>query len=89
MRLNRKTLEDKSEDDRQKVLAYKKCFSSEEGKHVLFDLMNRYHILNPTPVGQNNFQQGKFEGQRTVVLDILSRCNVNMAEFDKIIRGEF
>ncbi len=85
----RKRLEDKSADDRQKIIEYKKFFSSEEGKSILFDLMNRYYVLNPLPTdGRTEFQVARAEGQRTVVIDILTRCNVDMAQFDKLLKGE-
>ena len=82
MFLKRKRLADKGEDDRQRILAYKKTFGTPEGKEVLFDLLNRYHILNSH--GGDPLK----EGQRTVALHILSQCHVDLAQFDKLLRGE-
>lgn len=68
---------------RDKIITYKKLFrGSKEGMEVLFDLMNKYHMLNA--------HDGKefAEGQRSVVLYILKQCNVNIEEFDKLLKGE-
>lgn len=82
MQLGRRRSSEKAEADRQKILSYKKVFGSEEGREVLFDLINRYHVLNSH--GGDPLK----EGQRTVVLDILSRCNIDMVQFDKLLKGE-
>lgn len=75
-----KKTEDK--DQRDRIIAYKKIFKSEMGKHVLFDLMNRFHILN------SHGGEALKEGQRSVVLHIMSQCNIDIAQFDKLLRGE-
>lgn len=83
MLLNRKKSKDRVEADRQRVISYKKFFSSPEGKDVLFDLMNKFHILN-THNG-NVFS----EGQRSVVLHMMAQANIDLVQYDKIIKGEF
>jgi hypothetical protein len=86
MRLGNKvfgTQEEKAKADREKIIQYKRVFGSDEGRKVLFDLMNRYHVLNT-----HNGDHIK-EGQRSVVIDILGRCNVDMIQFDKMLKGEF
>lgn len=75
---------DAAEDQRQKAIAYKRVFGTEEGRTVLFDLLNRYHVLNPMPVAGLE----RAEGQRSVVIDILTRCHVDIAQLDKLLRGE-
>lgn len=72
----------KSREYRDKVLLYKRCFGTKDGREVLFDLMNVGHVLN-THKG-DVFK----EGQRAIVLDILQKCNISVAELDKLIKGE-
>lgn len=72
-----------SSEQRDRIIAYKNVFSSPNGKTVLFDLMNRFHILNAH--SGDAFK----EGQRSVVLAIMSQCNINLEDFDKILKGEF
>lgn len=88
MLLSRKRLADKAEQDRQRAVNYKRFFGSPEGRDVLFDLMNRYHILNPSP-GKDAHELAVAEGQRRVVLYILSQANVDLVQLDKILKGEF
>lgn len=82
MWLPRKQGTDKGETDRQRIINYKKFFLSPEGKDVLFDLMNRYHILN------SHAGDAFKEGQRSVVLHILKETNTDLAVLDKLLRGE-
>lgn len=67
---------------RDLVISYKRVFGTPEGKEVLFDLMNRHHILNP------HDGSPKAEGQRSVVLGIMKKCNINLADFDRLLKGE-
>ena len=72
----------KAQEQRDKIISYKRVFDSPEGKQVLFDLMNKFHILNSH--GGDTIQ----EGQRSVVLWIMQQCNINLAEFDRLMKGE-
>lgn len=65
------------------LLAYKKVFKSDAGHQVLCHLINTFHVLS-THAG-DTFK----EGQRSVVLDILQRCNIDIVEFDKLLKGEY
>lgn len=65
---------------RDLIISYKRVFGSVEGKRVLMDLMNRFHILNPT----NGDTQ---EGERRAVLHILKQCNVNLKQLDELLKG--
>ena len=69
-------------DFRAKVITYKRVFGTPEGTEVLFDLMNRNFILNPTGGDL------KKEGRREAVLDILSKCHINVSELDKLMKGD-
>ena len=70
------------EEKRQIVVDFKYTFNTEQGKRVLLELMNHYHILN-THKG-DLFK----EGQRSVVLDILALNGMSIADLDHMIRGE-
>lgn len=50
---------------------YADCFSTEAGKFVLKDMKRKYHFLS-TSFTQNPHSTSFNEGQRSVVLDILS-----------------
>lgn len=73
---------EKIEADRQLMIAFKSTFSTDHGRAVLRNIMEKYFVLAP-----HNGDPYK-EGQRSVVLDIMFRANVNMAEFEKLLRGE-
>lgn len=69
-------------EQRERILQYRRVFGSEEGQMILRDLMNNFHILN-------SHKGDMFkEGQRSVVLHILNQNNVDINEYDKLIKGE-
>ena len=70
------------QEQRDLIIAYKRVFGTPEGRQVLFDLMNRYHVLN------THRGDPLLEGQRSVVLEVLGKCNINLAEFDRLLKGE-
>ena len=72
----------KETEYRDRVIAYKHLFSSEKGRVVLFDLMNKYHILNP------HSGEPFDEGQRSVVLEMMRLANINLTELDKMLQGD-
>jgi hypothetical protein len=76
-------------DQRQKAISYKKFFGEDHHKAVMLDLMNRYFVLTPLPRLASGEVDPVAEGQRSVVLDLLSRANVSMEQLDKILKGEF
>lgn len=76
----------REQEQRDRIVSYKRVFGSPEGKEVLFDLMNRFNILNEHK--GTEIEQAKSEGKRAAVLYILTNCNMNMVEFDKILKGE-
>ena len=86
MRLRNKIFssqEEKGSAQREKILAYKRLFATADGKEVLCDLINRFHIL------ASHGGEPMKEGQRSVVLEIMKNCNVDMVQFDKMLKGEF
>lgn len=75
-------LKNGSTTQRARIVAYKRAFGTQDGKEVLFDLMNKFHILNAHDGDPYK------EGQRSVVLEILSRTKLNLAAYDKLLEGE-
>lgn len=67
---------------RDLVIAYKRVFGTMEGKQVLSHILNHCHILS-THKG-DPFSEGK----RAAALMILSNCNIDLSEFDKLLKGE-
>lgn len=72
----------KSPTTRNLVISYKQAFGTEPGKEVLFDLMNKYHVLNAH--GGDAFK----EGQRSVVLEIMRFASIDLNQLDKMMKGE-
>lgn len=68
---------------RARVIDYKKAFNSEAGRRVLYDMMIKYHVINPLPKGQDRDQA---EGARNVVLEILTILKVDPEQMTKLIR---
>lgn len=77
------------EDQRQRVIAFKKFFGSDDGKEVMTDLMNRFYLLNPLPKTTSDIELARAEGNREVVLYLLGRAKTDVATLDKILNGEF
>lgn len=69
-------------DQRDMFIAYKQTFGSEQGKKVLFDLMDKNFILNPTKGDPSK------EGRREAILDILYSCNISIEKLDSLMKGE-
>ncbi len=69
-------------EQRDLVIAYKNTFATEMGKKVLFDLMDRFHILNGHKGDPHS------EGQRAVVLYLLRQQHIKLEEFDKLLEGD-
>lgn len=64
------------------VKLYKEVFSTPDGKLVLIDLCNRFHMMGSTrkindAAGDMEFR----EGQRNVMLYILSQVNYDLEKF--------
>lgn len=74
----------KKKDDsfRDLIIAYKRVFATPDGKVVLYDLMSRYHVLNPHDGDPMK------EGERKVVLGILRNCNISITELDEMLKPQ-
>ena len=69
-------------DYKQRVIDFKRCFATEEGKRVLYYLMDRYHIVHSHEADPIK------EGERRVVLEIMKLCNINLEQLDKMLKGD-
>lgn len=87
MFLSRKRLEDKNEDDRQLVIAFKRFFNTDEGKLIFSTLANKYYLLNDFPDTLTDTQLARRVGQSSVIKFILTQSKTNMADFDRILEG--
>lgn len=67
---------------RQLSILYKQTFGTEQGRQVLLDLMDRFHILN-THKG-DTFA----EGQRSAILHIMNMTNLNLKSLNELAKGE-
>jgi len=88
---NKKASEDKATRDRQKIIDYKNAFGTESGRAVLMDLMNKFFFLSGTmPTGYSATEWSLVDkGRRMVVEHILANSNMDLARFDKLLRGDF
>lgn len=77
----------KDVEARDRLIQYKKTFSSVEGRAVFLDLMNRYHMINKLP-GKTDREANISEGERNVVCWIGSQIGFKIEDFDKLLRGE-
>ncbi len=77
------------EDQRQRVIAFKKFFGTEHGQSVMTDLMNKYHVLNDMPVLDSEYERGRAEGKRDVVLYLLKQARTTIEDLDRLLKGEF
>jgi hypothetical protein len=73
---------DKDNEQRDLIIAFKHVFITTMGRKVLFDLLNRFHVLN------SHKGDSFSEGQRSVVLYILQQNHINLDDFDKLLKGE-
>lgn len=79
---NRAQEKERNAEYRDLLIAYKKVFSGEEGKKVLYDLINHCNILT-----SHNGDAYK-EGRRSVVCEILHKTNISIAQFDAMLKGD-
>ncbi len=75
------------------VQEYKTVFSTYAGRRVLYDLMNKHHMLTPSIYEPNMNITFVHEGERNVVLGILKIINENPQKLAKRIeeanQGEY
>lgn len=72
-----------SEQIKSNIVQYQKVFGSVEGKSVLSDLMLNNHVLLGT-FDKDPMVMAFREGQRSVIMDILSKLNIDPIKFAKM-----
>jgi hypothetical protein len=70
----------------EQVASYQQTFSSEPGKKVLLDLMDVHHMSRPTFVGGGSDLTSYREGERSVVLRILSILGTTPEKLDSLLK---
>jgi hypothetical protein len=71
---------------KQKHLDYANTFGSEEGKRVLHDMMRTHKFLTPTLASGNDpIEMAFFEGQRNVILRILTYLNMDVEAINRLV----
>ena len=68
-----------------KIRTYKAVFETADGKRVLHDLMKQHHILGALPARDTN-EIFRAEGERNVVLRILSLLNIDPLKFEEHLK---
>jgi hypothetical protein len=61
------------------IVAYKKVFSSTDGKNVLLDLMAAHNVFNSV-FDSNSSEMCRKEGERNVVLRLMTILKITPAE---------
>jgi hypothetical protein len=68
-----------------RVRTYRTVFNSEDGKKVLHDLMRTHHVIGGLPA-KDPYEMYRAEGERNVVLRILSLLNIDPIQFEKHLK---
>lgn len=69
-----------------RIMDYKRVFSSEQGKRVLHDLMHSHYVMRNTFDRKLSSDEHFFrEGQRAVVLRILSAVDKNENDMKRLM----
>lgn len=68
-----------------RVRTYKAIFETEDGKRVLYDLMKQHHVLGALPA-KDAHEIFRAEGERNVVLRIMSILNIDPMLFEQKIK---
>ncbi len=66
-----------------KVQDYQHVFNTEQGKRVLYDMMNSHFVIGPLPRDVNDLLRA--EGERNVVLRILAKLKFSTEKVHKLI----
>jgi hypothetical protein len=67
-----------------KIEDYQRTFKGPHGERVLLDMIAAHFIMQPLPVNPN--ERDRAEGERNVVLRILSKLKVDPAKVQKLIQ---
>lgn len=64
---------------------YKKTFGTESGKRVLYDLIDSHFVMRPTFVPNDPYATARNEGERNVVLRIITMLNTDPEKIKQLI----
>lgn len=65
---------------RDKTIMYKRFFASNDGREILYDLMDRNFII------ESHKGDAFSEGRRAAILDIIHFCKVDLKLFDELLK---
>lgn len=68
-----------------KVSDYQTVFTSEQGQRVLWDMFSNHHMMSST-FNKDPMTMAMHEGERNVILRILSLTKMDAAKVQKLIR---
>ena len=69
-----------------RTMDYKRTFSSEQGKRVLYDLISAHNVMSPTYVRGDAIEMAYKEGGRNAVLRILTILETSEETMQNLIR---
>lgn len=68
---------------------YQRTFGSPSGKKVLYDLMKNHYVLSSTLIGWQRAEEVFIrEGERNVVLGLLTKLKTDAEAFEKMLEQE-
>lgn len=70
-----------------RIIDYKNTFGSEHGRRVLLDLM-KAHFMMGTSFSKEPLEMALNEGERNVILRILSYLNIDHKNLEELIKEE-
>lgn len=79
------TEEDRAKKGVSKIRLYQKVFSGPDGHAVLLDLMSTHYMLR-TSYSKDPLEMAANEGERQVVLRILSMMNMDTSQLEERIK---
>jgi hypothetical protein len=79
-------LEKRAVQARGRVVDYKRTFASEQGKRVLHDLIATHFVMNATYTKGDPMGMAFKEGQRQVVLRIMTMMKMDPEEVERVIK---
>lgn len=68
-----------------RVRRYQAIFNTEDGKHVLHDLMRVHHVIGALPA-KDPYEIYRAEGERNVILRIMSLLDVDPLKFENHLK---
>lgn len=76
----------KVDKQRQLMIDYKHVFGSEVGERVLRDMMRNHFMTRPSHVRSDPYETSYNEGQRAVMLRLMTYMNYDIKKFDELVK---